>query len=151
MITNGTTYHDETPPALIQSIEAARLSDIRVRVFYGDAATGRDWCEEYDVTGRIGRSTGPVKITLLVHNARSYGGRGLLDNCIVKLMNTRTRRVLWQHPTYNRPELTTELDPAAPDGLPWSVLADGQVTARFYTEDAARRYIDYMTGARMNK
>jgi hypothetical protein len=148
---NGTTYNNNTALDLAELLERARFTRSRVRVFYGDTATGRDWREEYDTTGYIGRSTGTAKIPLIVHNERAMGGPALLDNCIVKVMSTSSHRVLYEHPAYNLPAFTIEHTPAAPDSLPWEVSADGQLTARFATADAARRYVDFMTGARMNK
>lgn len=85
---SGTAYHLDTPDDLIMILERLRESRERITVDYGDVNTGQSWNEEFDITGRIGRSSGSIKIPLLVHNARSYGGGGLLDNCILSIKHS---------------------------------------------------------------
>jgi hypothetical protein len=104
--TNGTFYHAEITPVMVGILESIKVNNIRARFHWGDVKTGKDWGDIYDVAGTIGRSTGPVKIPLLIHNARSMGGGALLDNCIVKITTTRglktnTARVIYQHPNYH--------------------------------------------------
>ena len=60
-------------------------SKARIRIWYGDTATGVSWLEEYDTIGTIGRSGGQVKIPLLLKNARSSGGGGILCHCIIRI------------------------------------------------------------------
>ena len=101
---SGTAYHRDTPDSLVQILENLRNSRARVRIYLGDRNTGRDWEESSDVFGAVGRSTGRIKIPILVNNARSFGGGALLDNCIVKLeyANKKDGGVIWQHPKYHR-------------------------------------------------
>lgn len=99
-VVNGTSYHRETPDHIINVLESVRNNQTRITVSYGDIETGRDWNEVYDITGTIGRSTGDIKIPLLVHNRRSMGGCALLDHCIVKIVRSRGKTVLYQHPKY---------------------------------------------------
>jgi len=102
IIRNGTSYHDDTDLDAIRVLETARAARTRVRVHYGDTDTGRDWMDRYDVKGTIGRSTGRVKIPLLIANVRSRGGPGILDHCIVKITTTRKpKQVLFVHPSYH--------------------------------------------------
>ena len=86
-IHDGTAYHKETSHIVVKIIDEARLSNrtIRLRFYFGDTNTGRDWEETYDTTGYIGRSTGRIKIPLLIKNIRSTGGPAILDHCIVKI------------------------------------------------------------------
>lgn len=101
-IINNTAYHEETPDQVVTILDNAISSKYRVRLHYGDVKTGRDWQEIYDIEGYIGRSTGTLKIPLLVHNSRSLGGGAILDHCIVKITTTRKpRRTLYQHPDYH--------------------------------------------------
>ena len=108
-VINGTSFHMETDNAVIQVLCDALdtrghgRSSRRLRLYYGDVETGRDWEEVYEVTGYIGRSTGRIKIPLLIHNTRSFGGGAILDHCIVKIehSNKRTGGVLYQHPHYH--------------------------------------------------
>ena len=82
---SGTSYHAETPRIIIQVLERARKYHTRITVDYGDVKTGESWNECFDVTGYVGRSTGPVKVPLLVHNYRSMGGGSILDHCIISI------------------------------------------------------------------
>jgi hypothetical protein len=117
---DGTAYHEETPRSVIGILERfrkARTAGIltsvpRLRLYYGDQRTGKDWGEVCDTTGYIGRSTGEVKIPILLHNRLSIGGTGILDHCIVKIeyANKKDGGVLYQHPTYHKTEDTPTLE-----------------------------------------
>ena len=82
----GTAYHVETPDVVVSILDRALKSHhtIRLRIHYGDPKTGRAWDNKPE-TGSIGRSTGSIKIPLLIKTTRSLGGGGLLDNCIIKI------------------------------------------------------------------
>jgi hypothetical protein len=98
---NGTFYHKTTSENMMLLLEHHRIYKTRLRFHWGDVKTGKDWGDDLDVCGRIGRSTGPIKIPILLHNRRSTGGGGILDHCIVKITTTKGKRVLYQHPKYN--------------------------------------------------
>lgn len=100
----GTHYSAETPDELVSLLEQHRQVGTRVRVEYGDRATGQSWGDVE--AGTIGRSTGEVKIPLLVHNQRSMGGPGLLDSSIVRLTHASKERggMIYQHPAYKEPK-----------------------------------------------
>jgi len=107
-IVDGTTYHDDTPAAVVAILERCRTARprTRIRVCYGETSVpnaGQDWGETCDVAGYVGRSCGPVKIPLLIHNARSIGGGGILDHCIVAIRESRGGRELYRHPNYRPP------------------------------------------------
>ena len=147
---NGTSYHERTPDEVIRVLESARLNRTRLHVSLGETEgpnAGRDWLEENMVYGFIGRSTGSIKIPLLIHNRRSLGGPGLLDHCIVRIRYTTGRRtVVWQHPNYihGKLEICQKADPVVlPDGrsLRVDVFRDGQIQAAFENVSKARRYI----------
>lgn len=150
MIVNGTTYHDETPQAVVDTLERNRLlarngTPKRIKIHLGDAETGRDWCELYDVEGTIGRSTGRIKVPLMIHNRRSRGGPALLDHCIVRIRESSgARRVLYQHPDYHLPGPVTVEPETEPRvlalGLQWRVLVGDQCHARTKTKLAAQRF-----------
>lgn len=67
---------------------------------YGDTATGRQWVEEHDIFGYIGRSTGTNKVPLLIPKATSIGGGHILDHCIIKIRESKGKMVLYQHPKF---------------------------------------------------
>lgn len=102
---DGLSFHPETDDTLCRKLAelAHDQRETRIRIFYGDHETGRAWLEENDVTGYIGHSTGSIKIPLLIHSRRSYGGGAILDHCILKLQTT-SGRVLWQAENY-RPKV----------------------------------------------
>lgn len=139
---NGTSYHPTTPAAVIRILENSRKSGTRLRLHYGDDKTGRDWLEENDVTGRVGRSSGSVKIPILLHNSRSMGGGGILDGSIVKIRAARGGAVLWQHPKYHLPRIQLRDDLSA--RLAWIVLSDGSTHAAFHTEADRTRWLARM-------
>ena len=101
MEVNGTTYNNSTPSTVISVLEWARTGNKRIRIFYGDRKTGRDWCEAYDTVGCIGRSSGISKVPILLRNRRSTSGTAILDDCIVKI--TCDHEVMYKHPNYHLP------------------------------------------------
>ena len=148
---NGLHFDTRTPDKVCEILsQYSRMrsigSDSRLRVWYGDTDTGRCWNEEHDVTGYVGRSTGSIKVPLLLHNSRSSGGTAILDSCIVRITarNHYTGRidVLYTHPDFNLPDITIE-------GT--SVLFDGTTQANFSTEEQAHRYAAFMSGERMSR
>lgn len=143
-VVNGTSYHQDTPQAVIDVLESVRNNDTRIRLFLGDVHTGRSWNEEYDVMGTIGRSTGPVKVPLIINNARSTGGPAILDHCIVRIIETKTKRVLYTHPKFYTGEFIIKY--GSEPGLPIEVFNDGKLHARFKTKEKAQRFIHDMKG-----
>lgn len=94
---NGTSYNDETPQAVINILEASREHGFRIRIYYGNRETGAVW-NDLPMRGRVGRSTGIKKIPLLIPTARSSGGEGILDHCIVAIEESPGGRILYKNP-----------------------------------------------------
>lgn len=145
-IVNGTAYHIETPNEVINILEKARNNRWRIRIFYGDPKTGKDWMEEHDVIGYIGRSAGKVKIPLLIANSRSLGGGAILDHCIVKM--TVNRKTIYQHPNYSLGQLEIRKEDKT---HPYAVYCDNKNIAFFKTEKQAQSYILFLQGATNKK
>jgi hypothetical protein len=101
-IVNGTAYHKETPAEVVRALEDARKYGTRLLLEYGDTKTGKGWGDVHDVTGTVGRSTGAIKVPLLVHNRRSMGGGAILDHCIVSIQFSRRHggAFIYRHPNY---------------------------------------------------
>lgn len=89
---SGTAYHIDTPDHLVQILERLREQKTRIKLDYGDTKTGKSWNEEYDITGRLGRSYGgKFNVPLLIHNARSWGGGAILDHCIIAISHANKK------------------------------------------------------------
>lgn len=136
---------NDTVKAKLTSLHKTRD---RVRIVYGDPITGKDWLEEYDVMGRIGRSTGQKPIALLVNNERSMGGGAILTANILKIVLVDNKKVLYQHEKYEEPVF--EIGFLSITGQ-YSVSVGGKVQANFKTQEAATKYIDFMLCKRMRK
>lgn len=98
---DGTCYHQNTSKVMVMRLEHLRICQTRCCFHWGNAKTGKDWGDDCDVVGRIGRSGGFVKTPILLYNSRSLSGGAILDHCIVKITESRGGRVLYQHPKYH--------------------------------------------------
>jgi len=139
-VVEGTAYPADAEKAVIAILEDARKRKVRITLSYGDTKTGRDWLEEFGVTGTVGRSTGMYKIPILLYNERSVAGGGILVDSIVRIRTALGKQVLYQHPRYHHASLKI--------GKPWKqikvgVYADGKPQAGFRTKAAAERYIAF--------
>jgi hypothetical protein len=112
----------------------------------GDSETGNDWLEENEVHGLIGRSTGIVKVPLLLANSRSTGGGAILDHCIVRIRHGNS--TVYQHTNYHhgKIELRRKNEPLIVPGreervLTVDALRDGELHASFESMEAARRWV----------
>ena len=94
---NGTSYDVRTNDDIINVLENCRRNGTRIILDYGDTTTGESWNEVYDITGRLGRSTGNVKIPILLHNVRSIGGGAILDHCIIGIKESKGGKVLYSY------------------------------------------------------
>lgn len=143
-VIDGTYYHRDTPAEVIDALEGVRRSGARIRLRYGDTETGRDWLDEFDVEGRIGRSMGPVKVPILLDRRTSSGGPALLEHCIVTIRQTgKDGRTLFRHPKYHTPALVVQR--SSEPGYEADVLANGKIHARFRTTAQANRWMRKMT------
>jgi hypothetical protein len=102
---DGTWYHADTPAQVIMTLQACRKHGTRIRLYYGHA-DGKSWGERYDVTGKISRSMGPIKIPLLVYSRRSMGGTGLFGDCVVAIrLSSKVKGEevwLYRHPDFEK-------------------------------------------------
>ena len=144
------TFHKSTPETVCAIIQTLYQNKHRVRFFYGDTSTGRDWCEENDVTGTVGKSTGTQPIPLLIHNSRSLGGGGLLDSSIVKIIDISTGVTLYQHPSYTCSKFEAVEGSDLPEYAA-NVTKDGEIYARCKSYASAYRLAAFMNGVRHNK
>jgi hypothetical protein len=103
-IINNTAYKIDTPDDIVRILDSAYRDDsMRLTVDFGDTKTGKSWNEKHHVEGYIGKSTGEIKVPLLLFNVRSTGGDALLDNCVIRIAYSNKEKggVLYRHPNYH--------------------------------------------------
>jgi hypothetical protein len=144
----GTFYHHDTPHEVRAILDTAIANRSRLRLWYGDTETGKQWNDEYDMLGYIGRSTGRIKIPLIIANSRSMGGPGILDNCIIAIA-TRPGVFAYKHPTLDLGKWTT--GPAQSEGYLEASFKDGELIGQFKKPGQAARHCGFMTGERFAK
>ncbi len=145
----GTWFHGKTTAKIRRTLEKARKSNEVLRVFYGDTATGKDWLEEYEVIGRVGRSTGALKVPILVSEGHAGGG-AMLDHCIVRIIRVSDQKELVRHRHYHQGEITIGYidgtDKRIDPDYCYEVLVDGEVHARFTSQDKAFAWLAFING-----
>jgi hypothetical protein len=87
---------------------------------------------------------GPIKVPLMIPTAASCGGPAILDHCIIRIIETRSKRVLYTHPKFHTGEFT--INYGSEPGLPIEVFNDGKLHARFKTKEKAQKFIHGMKG-----
>jgi hypothetical protein len=156
IVVDETWYKGTTPQAVIDVLESVRRGGGRIHLHHGyttqadaDAAglggvVGRDWLEEFDTEGSVGRSCGKIKAPLLIKRSRASGGHAILTDCIVKITTAgKRRRTLYQHANYHHGKLTlhpcrmTLQSKQGEKTLLAEAHIDGVAHARFYTMEKA--------------
>ena len=138
------TWHDsDALPEVCKVIDRCFRNGTRVRLFYGDTETGREWGEENDVLGSIGRSVGPLKSPILILKGE-HSGTTILEHCLLKIMDANTRRILWVHDRYQTPTFSITED--ATPKLPFKGTMNGQSKARFASFAKAAAWVAFMSG-----
>lgn len=146
VVYNGTYYHTQTNQEVIRILDLLLTNRKQCRLYYG--TNGVDDLCEYDVDGRIGRSTGIVKIPLIVKPGAS-GGPGIMDHHIVKIcIKTGSRyETVYKHQEYRCPTLELVVNTET-FGVksPYIIRADGKDQAGFATKKRAMQYINRFVG-----
>lgn len=128
-------YHAETPKAVVETMERLRKNGTRIRLYYGDVATGRDWLEENDVTGRIGLSRGhKARFPILIATERSIGGSPILDHCIVKIKAAGA--IAYIAANYQQPKI--EVVPSDTEVYSHMLKINGKIYSRHRSERSAK-------------
>ena len=141
---NRHTYFDPgTPPEVARVLERCRLAGTKVRLVLGNTATGESWLDEYDVVGTIGRSSGPLRVPLLIEEGEDGGG-AILTACLLCVIDWRSSRVLYRHPAYRVVDLA--IAPSGDDQRPWVVRRREETVARFEDVGKAAAYLAFMRG-----
>ncbi|MBL8511014.1 MAG: hypothetical protein JNM52_05145 [Betaproteobacteria bacterium] len=142
-----------TDPKVGRILEGLRLKRHIVRLFLGDPQTGRDWCEENDVVGFIGRTGGPLKTLILLepvnddgHIRPSLGGGTILTARVLRIIDVSINREVYRFPGYQLPCLTTSQ--ITQGCYRYAVFRDGLLHARFKNEEEAWHYMAFLSGVR---
>jgi len=138
------TYFDPgTDRKAVRVLEQCRNAGTKVRLIQGDPSTGHAWLAEHDIVGRIGRSTGTLKVPLLIEQGE-HAGCAILTACLLAIIDWDSGKFLFRHPTYRTPDLSIRRGEQA--DRPWEVHdADGIVT-RFPEVGKAGAYVAFMCG-----
>ena len=134
-VVNGISFKEETSQEVCNVLSYCLETRKRIKLTYGDVKTGKSWNEQHDICGRVGRSTGEIKIPLLIHNSRSNGGGGILDHCIIKIACSETGKILYQANNYQKQEFKIVVSDM-PE-YQFNVLIDGKLFSRHKTERSA--------------
>lgn len=129
-----------------------------LRLFLGDPVTGRDSCEENDVVGFIGRSTGSQKVPLLIEPLWSRydvlesaeGGGAISTDRILRIIELITGNDLYRHPKYQVPAFSIHAD-EADKTHPIKVKRDNQEQAAFSDHETAGEYVAFLQGYRVTR
>lgn len=145
---NRTYFGPGVPEKLQRMVETLRRFPGRVRVVQGDTKTGESWLDLNDVVGEIVRSTGTLRVPLLLPDDSRYGGALSCDR-ILLIRDMEDGKVLWQAPTWKPPVLN--LIPASGDaleaGLRWTITGpEGQEIASFEHQGKAAAALAFLCG-----
>ena len=140
-VVDGVSFSQGTKESVINILLDAMKHRDRIRIFFGDAESGADWCETFDTMGTIGLSCGTAKVPLLIHSIRSTGGDAILTDSIVKI--TRNKKVIYKHPNYN---CNIKIDGD------YIVDDNGKNVSYFWTKDEnkRKRFFEFLKGTRNN-
>lgn len=146
-------FDEKTNDVVQRVITSAYHSKQRMRIVLGDVKTGEDWLEEHEIIGTLGRSTGTIKKPLLINNSRSMSGGAILTNCILKIVDVKTKRVLYEASNYKKPILVKCASTHKDYMYDVYHVKNGNnvLHARFKTEKKADNYIEFMQCRRMAK
>ena len=136
--------NENTDPAVIALVSLAVKTAQRVRVWYGEPTTGESWEIEEGTTGVITEGKDGL---YLKQRVTSKVGHKVPTECIVRLIIGTTEA--YKHPNFKAPCYQTKEEKRYP-AAPWWVYDGSHVVKRFTTIIEASRWVDFMSGLRMN-
>lgn len=160
-----TWYRAGTPKKVAAILEAARSSfcDNRhqgtiLRLFYGDPQTGRDWAEEHECIGFVGRSMGPMRLPLILEpllddvreiTSSSYGGSINTVN-VLRIIDVRRAEEVYRAKNYVLPQFAIDAKEGS-GRYPVIVKREDTAVATFETHEQAAQWIAFMQGFRVHQ
>lgn len=102
IIVDGTAFEKLTNDKVIHKLNRLIHKDTRIKIVLGDPFTGKSWNETHDTTGYVRRSSGKLKVPILLYNKRSYGGGAILTANILQISfaNKNNGSRIYKHPRY---------------------------------------------------
>ena len=147
---------DNVGDSMMRVLLNAYTYNFRIRIWHGDRNTGKSWNEEYDVTGTVGKSSGNLKIPLLMRTKRSHFGGALLLSSIIRIDDIEDKRTLWKLPNFHVEPMRVDYKEGSE--YPYMVMQqkDGETNyhyniANFKNKRSAENYIKFMNGERYCK
>lgn len=138
-----THFDPGATPEVARVLERCRHAGTKVRLVLGNTVTGESWLDEYDVVGTIGRSSGPLRVPLLIEEGEDGGG-AVLTTCLLCVIDWRSSRVLYRHPAYRVVDLA--IAPSCDDQRSWAVRQRDKTVAQFRDIGKAAAYLAFMRG-----
>lgn len=146
---NSTYFEPGTDPKVQKLLESYRRSGNLVRLFCGDPETGRDWMNEWDMVGRIGRSGGTMKVPLMIsleEDSDGFGGGAICTANVLRMMDVGSGKEVYRSERYQAPQIDVLPKVPQTDGYGWTALRDGKTEANFKTAFEAHEWAAYMRG-----
>lgn len=137
---------------LFDALLRAAVNKTRLRIFYGDSLTGRDWLEEMDIFGEVAVSKGNGQTSVYLKSMVGTRQRRvpLMANNIVRLVDMDTMEVVYSHRNYHSPAMRIIYNPDRVDlNYEVEVLKPNgsfELHTRFACPDEAANYIHFMKG-----
>lgn len=117
-------FHKETPDKVCKVLNSLYTTPYRIKIYLGDTKTGVCWEEENDIIGTIGRSTGDIKVPLLIEEGEN-GGDAILDHCILAIKNIDDDKYLYVSDIFKAP--TVEIIPSTEKEYKFSTVYNGEL------------------------
>ena len=144
----GTSWPKGMDPAVIEVLQKAWRDKTRLHISYM-SADGRHLPEDFETFGYVGRSTGELKVPLLVYNSRSRGGGPISTGSIGRIRETATGKTLYRSPRYWYGHIELRQYNARVDGgtagqtllLKWAIWQDDKHIITFNIYDSAVRWL----------
>lgn len=146
----GLHFHKDTPREVMDLLALYWQSDVRLRIFLG--TPDEYWLEQHDVMGTIGRSTGDIKVPLLMSTICAKGGGAILTDRI--MMITVDKKIVYKHPDFKiKAFKIVETIPKELKDIGFASYGvyyehEDELLASFESRVKAERYVAFMEGKR---
>jgi hypothetical protein len=139
------------PLAVKSSLHLAYEKDLMIRVWYGDRQKP-DWLEENDVFGYVGRSTGKVKVPLLlpvdINGRKEDSGGAILCDSITRMAIGEGKHFVetYRASFYQEPKFALKDIGCDSDLFKCAVYVSGENVANFGAKESAQEWVAFMKG-----